>query len=1525
MISKGGKIMPFEKGGRADKQGNSYEINCIIYEMLKVLNEINYSVIIEALGEDEIGTDILVTTSEGQKEHQQCKARNASKESWDIYDLKAKNILSAWKKQLDRDCFRKVALVSPMTCSFLFDLNYRACNTSDKAEDFYSVQIMKSSKEFQKFYKGFCEEMGINSDKDNDISKSIDYLKRISYKQISEYELQERINQYIQYLFSSERRTVYHAFLSLIVTGNILGQEITQILLTDYFKKQGIVFRLKDGDERIAPRIRVLNQEYRKNFIPLRGGLLHRKEFDDCIAAIVDEKSMIISGNAGYGKSGCTEAILNYCEERKIPHIAIKLDQRIPNKNCEAWGQELGLPSSIVHSIHCISRNENAVIVLDQLDALRWTQANSSEALAVCMELIRQVEYLNYERKKKIIIVFVCRTYDLENDNNIKLLFKADDIPDNYWKIIKVDDFEDSSVKAIVGKEYESLSPKLKKLLKIPSNLYIWEHLEKGEDYGDCLTTSHLINKWFEQICRKSVKEGIREKTINEVKKSIVDVLDKTGRLYVPKQILHAEEAGLDYLISSEIIVVQNNKVGFVHQSILDYLISQNMIEKYFKKQNIKNIIGGKNKQNPARRYQVQMFLQNILEYDSSDFIITGQKMLTSSDIRYYVKYIFYEILGQVREPDANIIQFIVDNCDNEIYGDYLLKDVIFGRKQYINILREKGILEKWYSEPAKKVVVFGLFQSIAPDLDDEDVSFIKKHAFNDRGDDERFMRCFFYDVVQESEEMFELRMMFYEHYPDYAKEEYIDVKSLMKKFDKRILRLISFWVKNKIKSQGECVYRYEEELVDINNSFLINNGELVLNELIQYIPKEIGLEVKYSAWSGRYFHKSVERVCVELVKKATIALIDKFPDSFWNYYETYMGKGYHVFNEIILTGLIHMPPRYSNRIIHYLATDLNKNIFDYTSGAEDELGLAEEILKIHGKTCNEEELLLIENIIYKYISPDAVELYKRRIERNRSKEYPPVYWSFWGDLQYKLLKCLPKERISKETKELLNVLDRRFYKVRLRYSNLNDHLGFVRSPVAGKKISKAQWLQIITNRRLEDRNRSKWVEVEGGFIESSYETYASDFQSVVTQQPQEMIELVLENKERVLPVFIDALFLGVEFSEVIEKVDFTIIEKVFIEFPCDMKSCRASYFCRIIEKVSKTNWAPEIIEQLIHIALKHRDPERDNTNVINQEDKEMKSCQMLHSNALNCVRGTAARVIGHLLWENKELFPLFKDTIESMIKDENPAVRFATLYALWPSYNIDRTWTEEKILYLYESDIRMASFSDSRDMFFYLYPKYRDKVIKIIEKCFKSDDKYLVEIGGNSVCEFYIRLNEFEHTMMSGEDESEEQVKAILDMAIIYLKVKKYRAVAKKIILHYKSLDMDIEFPLSKIFDKEYIDLRDDSEFLLELFRSKVGRKVVRAFVYYLEENAVSIVDYSEIIIQLCENVISMPLESLRKSWGLEDEISKLIISLYDETSNSSIGKDKKIADKCLELWDIMFEKQLGSVREISRKLMER
>lgn len=735
-----------------------------------------------------------------------------------------------------------------------------------------------------------------------------------------------------------------------------------------------------------------------------------------------------------------------------------------------------------------------------------------------------------------------------------------------------------------------------------------------------------------------------------------------------------------------------------------------------------------------------------------------------------------------------------------------------------------------------------------------------------------------------------------------------------MEHFGKRLIQLIAFCLKNKIENYNIYLSSYEE--LDSNNIFFIENTEYILNELLPYIPKESPLNIKYSNWNEKHINKyGIERTTVKLVKKATIELINKSPQNFWTYYKPYLGKGYHIFNEIILASLSNMPSKYSNQIIDYLIIDFDKNIFDYTSGAEDQLGLTGEILKIHRNTCTKERLSILEDKIYKYISPYATEWYKQRIEQNKTKKSPPVYWSFWGDLQYKLLQHLPEKKVSKKTKDLLNVLHRRFYKVPLHYSNSNIHSGWVTSPVSGKNISKTQWLQIITSSKLENQKCSKLVEVKDGFIDSSSEAYARDFQMVVKQNPQEMIEIILKNKEFVLPIFIDSLFLGIELSEKLEIIDFTILEKLFLEFPCDMKSYRASYFCGIIRNLKKVNWSPNIINQLINIALNHFNSELSSN--ANQKD----SCQTLCNNALNSVKGRAAMAIGHLLQENKEFFSQFKDIIEKMSTDKNPEVCFAAMYALYPSYNINKEWAEKNILHLYESDIRTTSFFNSNNMLFHLYSTYKERVIKIVENCFESEDQELIEIGGHTICEFYIHFGEFKETMLPAKAKNEEQVKALLEMAILYLANNDYHELAKEIILTYKNANIDLTFPLSKIFNKRYIDSIHDKEFLKELMESKINRNLVQAFVNYLEENVISIIFYKDIILQLCENILQMKLEDFKKQWGLEDDISKLIISLYDKAINT----DKQIADKCMDLWDIMFERQWRSVREISKKLMEK
>lgn len=152
--------------------------------------------------------------------------------------------------------------------------------------------------------------------------------------------------------------------------------------------------------------------------------------------------------------------------KKNIPYLAIKLDKRIPNGTAEKWGKDLGLPASIAHCIHSVSKNESAVIILDQLDALRWTQAHSRDALLVCSQIINQVEKLNFERKYKISFVFVCRTYDLENDNNIRSLFKKSDKKEEIiqWHKVQVNELDEGIAKDIVGKRYEQLTSKLKEL-----------------------------------------------------------------------------------------------------------------------------------------------------------------------------------------------------------------------------------------------------------------------------------------------------------------------------------------------------------------------------------------------------------------------------------------------------------------------------------------------------------------------------------------------------------------------------------------------------------------------------------------------------------------------------------------------------------------------------------------------------------------------------------------------------------------------------------------------------------------------------------------------------------------------------------------------------------------------------------------------------------------------------------------------------------------------------------------------------
>ncbi|BBP87675.1 hypothetical protein BsIDN1_12930 [Bacillus safensis] len=68
---------------------------------------------------------------------------------------------------------------------------------------------------------------------------------------------------------------------------------------------------------------------------------------------------------------------------------------------------------------------------------------------------------------------------------------------------VQVNELDEELVEGIVGKRYEQLTSKLKEILRIPSNLYIWKQLDPGKVYAECSTASHLISEWWGQLSEK--------------------------------------------------------------------------------------------------------------------------------------------------------------------------------------------------------------------------------------------------------------------------------------------------------------------------------------------------------------------------------------------------------------------------------------------------------------------------------------------------------------------------------------------------------------------------------------------------------------------------------------------------------------------------------------------------------------------------------------------------------------------------------------------------------------------------------------------------------------------------------------------------------------------------------------------------------------------------------------------------------------------------------------------------------------
>lgn len=1519
--------MAYEIGGRADKYGNRFEYNWTISRLLDVLNEKISYVVIEAIGDDEKGVDLWIGNKDGSREGQQCKGRAGSEDYWTYSSVNAKGIFINWKAQLERNESSRVSLVSPLPFTLFEDLLQRAKDTDiANSKRFYDFQTKKSGAKTVTLFHQYCGVMGLDYTKQEDLQKAINYLSRTYLRQVADFEQKELLLEKINLLFIGNEDDIYAKFLEYILTENIYGKPIDVSSLTAFCNNSGFVFRNLANDSRILPAINSLNDEYKDSFRSLSIGLIERKEDAICTQWISKGDSVIIHGYAGAGKSGCAENIIRSLEDSGILYLAIKLDKRIPKDTSEIWANSMGLPGSVSHCLNAVSPVKSAVLILDQLDALRWTQAHSGEALSICTKILREIELINAERANKISVVMICRSYDLENDNSIKNLFKKSKNEKNtiVWQKVCIGKLQQDTIKSIVGASFDSFSVKTQELLAIASNLYIWEQLGEEQKKKDIYTTPQLVREWWKQLKSKADRSHLSSDKLEDIKKQYVEFCDRSGRISVPESRLKMPQDYCDFLQSNGFLVLSGNMVSLVHQSILDCFFAEYMLDVFYEGKNLIDIIGDKKKQTPGRRYQVQMFLQQLLEESEDDFLRVGDKLLELTEIRYSFKYVFLEILSQITELDDNVFKTVHKYLGIPEWQTHFINTVILGKRVYIQRLRECGCLDDWMKTEEMGNKVIALYAQISPNCTDEDIDFIEKYAL-DSQIGKQWDWCFRRNINEDTDNFFELRMKFYEKFPEYI-DQYMEITSMMKVCEIRTVRLLALMLEHKAKQHEKNLYRYEEEYVLGNEEIFIKQYKNVVEILLPFVPKE--QQQMFSDWSGKYFNSNtLERTCIQIIKKANRQFAQQEPELLLKMLSDYMGTGSSLHNEIVLDALRYLSEAYANYVIEYLCQPFDTVVFEDTSGNGNELLLAKMVIEKFSKICNDSEYSKLEYKIIHYNTPDAKQRLERRMSynKNRNTNGFTVYWRYWGDLQKELLCVLPGERMSKEAVELRKVLERSIDEHIIYYYDVDHSAKNVVSPVTGKKLNYKVWESIISNKRIQSEHFRHWRETETAFIESSLSDFASDFRQSVSNEPDIFLTGMLSCKKEVNEAFVDALIRGLAYSDKLDTVTNSDIEKMFRRYGYDYESERAEVYCHIIEKKKDVFWSESTLKMLIDIAENHKNPEVGNPVVKGEDDDNVHTVEMIESNAINSVRGVAAEAIGHLLWERSDLLECFKETIEKMAIDENPIVRFSSLYALWPSYNIDRIWAKTEIVKVFLSDYRMMGFRDRR-MFFMLHDEYGKQLCDGLRIGFYSVDERLQKVHGYTISEMFLHHGEFSDIIDNYGNLNQVQRDAIVHMFIIYLEIERYREKAKQNLAKFLeciSNFNEIENSWIQIFHKNRLILSEDKDFLMKIMTSGIKHKLLYSFTRYIEENG-GILDFSDIIISMSHRILNYANDLQETRWEIEQYIPKLVLALYDESSEGKTEQEKEISLQCLDIWDLLFEKRIGGTRMLAEKMME-
>jgi hypothetical protein len=1480
--------MPLQ-GPTSSKYGERFEGKWTVLQILDLLRSRATSITIVPPFDD--GCEFSVCKDDITEYHQVKRQNSAGQ--WSLSLLSSIGVLSYFKTKISHPNY-KCVFVSVNSANQLRELSERARSATSFAD--FEKDFLRA-KEWRGDFNELCKIWQMQQEE----KQVFEYLKRIIIRTIDETTLLDDIVNKIEPLIEGNPLNAVDVLAQFALDN--LNKRLSPYDVWAHLEGNNRGFRRKNwaNSEHVLSAVTDLQHQYCES---LKGELISatsysrsiaEKMIDSLINLSIGQKGVIITGEAGVGKSVVILQIIQQLQMAKWPFLPFRINSITPVTQPSDLGEQLGLPDSPVHILYAISADKPALLIIDQLDAISMVSGRNPQFFDTIQHLLNQtIDYQN------IRILIACRKFDLENDFRLKDLTGEKGFLKEF-EVKRLDKEQVSEVIRGLGIDPSKVSEAQFSLLSLPVHLKLLSHLikESGLKELTFLTSKDLFDRFWDykqQIIGARIGRAVNWSSIIDL---MCDYMNSNQLLSVPKINLDQYNQDAQAMISEHVLIQDRNKYLFFHESFFDYSFARRFAAKG------KSLLAflTSAEQLLFKRAQTRQILTHQRDADPRNYLLSLKGLLSSDKIRFHLQQVAISLVANLTDPTQDEFEMVIlllNNC-NKIVSQNLVRAVSISAS-WFDMFERNNVLKIWLDcDELLKIERAMLFLTHQSQKRPADVA---RHLELKLGKSDewnkRVLNVLFYAHVGISKELYGvflkcIDMGLFDSNDEGTPQADIEhmLYSLEEGSPERACEAASRYISRYYKAHVKNLSPDEIGLRDI-----LPGGRLD-PIILQDISKKAA-----KAFVNNFLPLILQIISGTLIKKE-----EKPPlDSVFHY--RYYGGSYST-AESLLTGMVTAMRQMAETDPDILEAKISEvsNIESDTIQYLIELAYSANGLRFANQAaaylCEKpyrfdcgyvNSHYWVARQLLRAITPHCSKEWITQLEEQLLNYYPPWEKSVngykeRGIAQLSLLNGFDSSRLSQKAKGRLEELRRKFIVDDIKMPESME-VKVIGSPIpetAMHKMTDAHWKKAIKRYYMEhDFTRGR--DLRGGSQQLSILLGRA-----TKENPKRFVRLGLQFEDSTHPYYFNAILRGLTES------DIPVGEALQYCYRChniSNKSC-GRYIHGLIAKYAEIDLPSEALELVAWYAINDPDPEKDGQDLL--------------STAINSSRGTAAESMGKLIFQNKARIDIFKPAIEKMVCDKSLAVRSTVAFTLISIYKHDPDYGIHLFVKLCDADDILLGTHYVERFLYFATRTYYQKLEQILSRMIASEKMETAEVGARQVCLasfFHPEALQYVERCKAGNIGLQKGLAQIYASNVTYHDFRSFCEAGLKVLCN--SEHKEIRREVASCFNHFKGNEIGNFEGLVSIFvDSPAFLENTHPLMHALENSTAKM---PEIVLKIAEKYIQelQSSEQITRMMSITDDICKLVMRLYSQSDNVQTRR------RCLNIFDELLKMGVYGINEV-------